>query len=185
MKLLLASAFVLLLASSTAPAQSTAPVRVNSLELRLLPGALTNGIPDSFTFEIVNVSNHDIRVPQPSIDCGDGYSGFIWLRLQFKPLNPSDLLKTGFGCAGDRVNWPPILERAQQWRLLHPGEFVSQTVQQDKLHYESTKAGVYEFWADYTPPATGPEDQRSLRKAQIDFPSAPLSTPHQLFTRKP
>ncbi len=155
-----------------------------NLELRLRPGALVDGVPDSFTFEIVNISKHDVRVPRPTVDCGDSYSGSIWLRRQFKPLRPNAESGTVFGCGAGQVHWPSILERAHEWRLLRPGESVSQTLPHAKLHYESREPGTYEFWADYTPPAVGPEDQKSLRKAGIDFAAAPLSTPHLTFMRQ-
>jgi hypothetical protein len=104
---------------ATAATAQSAPAP--NLELRLRPGALVDGVPDSFTFEIVSISKHDVRVPQPTVDSGDSYSGFIWLRRQFKPLHPNAKSDTGFGCAADKVHWPSILERAHEWRLLRPG----------------------------------------------------------------
>jgi len=177
----------LILMAGTARAQKVPdPTRIDPpLELRLQPGELTHGIPDSFTFEIINVSEHDVRVPKPIVNCAGQYTGFIWLRLMFKPSNSAKSVGPGFGCAADTMNWPPILQRAQEWQVLHPGESVSQTIPREKLHYEGSEAGTYEVWADYTPPAVEPDDQKRLRKAGIDFPSTPLSTAHLIFTRKP
>jgi hypothetical protein len=167
---------------ATAVSAQTAPAP--NLELRLRPGALVDGVPDSFTFEIVNVSKHDVRMPEPMVDCADSYSGFIFIRFQFKPLHPDVKPGMGFGCASDKKKWPSILERARDWRLLRPGESDSQALPQDKLHYQNREPGTYEFWADYTPPAVGLEDQKALRKAGIDFPTVQLSTPHLAFTRQ-
>jgi hypothetical protein len=153
-----------------------------NLELRLHPGALVDGVPDSFTFEIVNISKRDVRVPQPTV-LRDSYSSFVWLHYRFKPLRPSTELSTGFGCAADKMKWPAVLERANEWQLLRPGESVSKTLPQAKLHYESREPGTYEFWAGYTPPVVSPEDRKAIRNAKIDFAAAPLSTPHLTFTR--
>ena len=167
------------------PACRTTNPSAPHLELRFSPGALVRGVPESFTFEIVNVSRHNIRIPKPIVDCAGQYTGFIWLRVLFKPSGSTTGVEPGFGCAADKVNWPPILQRAQAWRLLHPGESVSQTVAKEKLHYEGREAGIYEFWAVYTPPALDSRDEKTLRKAGIDFPSTPLSTRHLFFTGKP
>lgn len=137
-------ALILTFDLATAATAQSAPAP--NLELRLRPGALVDGVPDAFTFEIV-----------------------IWLRYEFKPLRSNAKSGNGFGCAADKVNWPSILERAHEWRLLRPGESVSQTLPQAKLHYESREPGTYDFWADYTPPTVGPEDQQALRNTGIDF----------------
>ena len=83
------------------------------------------------------------------------------------------------------MNWPPILKRAQAWKLLHPGEMVRETIKRDRLQYEDKGPGTYEFWAEYHPPAMEPEDQKTLHKAGIDFPKTKLSSPRVTFTRKP
>ena len=84
-------------------------------------------------------------------------------------------------CAGDKFGWPPILERVQEWTLLPPGEEIKKTVSLTAMHYETRKAGTYEFWAEYAPPAVRPADQQTLRERGIDFPLDTLTTSHLTF----
>ena len=50
------------------------------LELRLQPEDVQAGVPEAFTFVLVNRSNHDVRVPMPSIECDDPpFDGSIFL----------------------------------------------------------------------------------------------------------
>ncbi len=184
MRLLSATPIVLLLASSLASAQSASPIPPGNLELRLHPASIEDGIPQAFTFEIANRTNHDVRVPQPVVDCAGDYTGYIWLRMVFTPLH-SRGSEIGYMCAADKVNWPPILKRVREWKVLRPGETVSQTVARAQLHYEGRQPGSYEFWAEYHPPAIEPEDQKALGKAGVDFPHGQLTSSHLTFTRKP
>jgi len=71
---------VLFLVPFQASAQNAEVPRPN-LELRLVAGELRNGVPKAFTFELVNVSDHDVCVPQPVVDCYSDFYGYIWLRL--------------------------------------------------------------------------------------------------------
>ena len=162
-----------------------ATASARDLELKLEPGQLVDGVPTAFTFKIINVSSHDVRVPQPVVECGGYFTGFIWLKLIFKPFDPNKQPQTGFGCAADVWGWPPILKRAQTWQLLHPGQSLDQTLPQDELHYESREPGNYEFWAEYTPPSVAPEDRTTLEKAGIHYSAEPLSTAHLSFRREP
>lgn len=155
-----------------------------NLELRLVAGELGNGVPQAFTFELVNISDHDVRVPQPSVDCGSDFYGSIWLLLVFRPPHMADEW-AGFGCADDRFDGDPILKRVQKWQLLHPGEVAKQTIGRDHLHYEGKDPGKYDFWADYRPPAIEQDDQKALRDAGIDFPREPLSSQHIIYEKQP
>jgi hypothetical protein len=173
-------AAVLLFSPFSASTQRSIP----NLKLRLVPREPVNGVPDGFTFKLVNISNHNLRVPQPIVDCAGDYTGYIWLRIVFTPPHaPGSEL--GYGCGADKVDWPPILKRAQEWKLLRPGDAVSQTVTRAQLHYEGQQPGTYEFWAEYHPPAVEPDDQKRLRKKGIDFPHTQLTSSHLTFTRKP
>ena len=62
----------LILAAGTVGApEIPTPNRIDpNLELRLQPGELVHGIAVGFSFEIVNVGKHAIRVPKPIVDCG-------------------------------------------------------------------------------------------------------------------
>jgi hypothetical protein len=169
-----------LLLASYLLAQEGAQKLVPNLELRLTPGELVNGVPQAFTFRLINVTLHNVWVPEPAMECTDSYNGYLWLGLKFTPLHMPGT-EAGGGCAGDRLNWPPILERVQEWKLLPPGEAIETTVPRAELHYEVGQSGTYEFWAEYHPPALQPADQRALRERGIDFPLEKLTTLHQTF----
>jgi hypothetical protein len=172
-----ASLFVL---AGVASAQNLSEMKPN-LELRLTPGKLLNGVPVEFTFELVNVADHDVYVPKPRVDCVSSLDGYIWLELDFTPAKFNNS-GSGFGCIEDQVGFPAILQRTRDWQLLHPGEMVRQSLRKHELHYDDKGAGTYEFWAEYHSPSINSQDQETLRKAGIDFPRQDLKT--QLFVYK-
>lgn len=151
-----------------------------NLELRLTPGKLLKGVPVEFTFELVNVSDHDVYVPKPKVDCISSIDGYIWLQLDFTPAKFSDT-GSGFGCVEDQVGLPAILQRTKDWQLLHPGETVRQTLHQHELHYDDKGAGRYEFWAEYHPPTINSQDQDTLRRAGMDFARQDLKTKRLIY----
>ena len=55
-----------------------------TLELIMRPDAPRHGIPLAFSFVLVNKSSHDVRVPQPSINCDDSYNGEVLLNVRLK-----------------------------------------------------------------------------------------------------
>jgi len=69
-------------------AQVGAQKPVPNLELRLLPGEMVNGVPQTFTFELINVSHHNVWVADPAVQCDDSYDGSLSLRVKFTPLHP-------------------------------------------------------------------------------------------------
>jgi hypothetical protein len=176
---MLTIAWMLLLTPLLMPLRD-AQKAIPNLELRFVPGDMVNGIPQAFTFELINVTGHNVWVADPGVQCINSYYGYFSLRLHFTPLHPP-ASETGGGCVVDRFGWPPILERVQEWKVLPPGEEIKKTVSLAAMHYEVKKAGTYEFWAEYSPPAAKPTDQQTLRERGIDFPLDPLTTSHLIF----
>jgi len=173
---------ILLLAALAQAQKAVAPSP--NLELRLQPVELQNGVPKAFTFELVNISDHDVHLPKPLVDCSSGLNGYIWLQLDFTPLKFSHK-GSGFGCAADvDAVGIPIKNRIQNWILLHPCEISKQTVGMQGLHYDDKGPGRYEFWAEYRPPAINPDDQKALSEAGMDFPRAALRTMHLVYRKQ-
>jgi hypothetical protein len=168
-----------------AAGSAQAPRAVSNLALRLQPEALEEGVPQAFRFELVNTTDHDVRVPRPAIQCENSFSGSIALTLEFHPLEPGGPSGPGRGCAGDRMDWPAILIRISEWEVLHPGERLSLNADRAHLFYETGQAGSYEFWAAYLPPTITAEEKAILRQAGIDFPQDRLTTPHIIFRKNP
>jgi len=154
------------------------------LELILQPDAPSQGLPPGFTVLLLNKSNHDIRVPTPVVDCQSGYTGVMGVSFRFTPQKPLRSIGRGYGCAADKFNWPQILERAQEWTVLHPGTSLSVRDTIGLMHCECKAPGKYEFWADYLPPNVSPEDKEVLSKAGIDFPHAPLESAHVIYMKR-
>jgi len=98
-----------------------------------------------------------------------------------KPIRPSGL---GYGCTADKFNWPPILERAQEWTVLHPGMSLSVRDTIALMHCKCKTPGRHEFWAAYLPPDVSPEDKEVLSKAGIDFPHVPLESAHVTYMKR-
>jgi hypothetical protein len=92
-----------------------------ALELRIHPDRVEQGVPQGFTVVLVNKTNHDLRVPIPTIQCEDSFNGDILLRLRFRPLKAQPA-EGQQGCANDNEIWPPILERIQNWKIVHSGD---------------------------------------------------------------
>jgi len=167
---------------SGAVAQVSDRQGIGNLELRLRPKTIKRGIPQGFTFQIVNRTKHDVRIPTPTIDCEDTFNGSIWLRLELTPA--LGMSGTGLGCAADLQDWPPIVERIKKWKIVHPGDAVSLESDREHLFYDDKEPGNYEFSADYVPPYISPSDQNQLRALGIEFPHTPLATAHITFTKR-
>jgi hypothetical protein len=78
-------------------AQMPGQQKTDNLEFRLQPEAVEGGVPQAFSFLLVNTIGHDIRVPMPTDECEDSFSSAIWLRLYFKPLKPEPRWVRGDG----------------------------------------------------------------------------------------
>jgi hypothetical protein len=154
----------------------------DSFELQLRPDSIVDGVPQGFTFWLMNTSSHDVRVPTPGIECSF-VDGTIWLRLDFTAFGDAEI-REGGGCAGDTMGRPPILERAKTWTLFHPGQSVSWSATRERLHYDNRQPGIYEFWAEYSPPSIDAPDREKLRAAGIDYPQVKLASGHIAFRKE-
>lgn len=172
----------------------------SNLEFRMLPEAMLEGLPQSFRFLLRNRTDHEIRVPVPAFKCGDPFNGAIELNLRFTPKVRGSVSSVSSGCAGDRINWPPITQRIMEWQVLPAGYALilkvdpkgivwkiapsvdapgfdsapEHTVQRGlrSYRYDDKQPGVYEFWATYSFPFLSDSDQTKLQQFGIDFPRA-------------
>jgi hypothetical protein len=62
---------------------ATAPI-----ELRLRAEKIVAGVPQEFEFQIVNRTDHDVRLPEPLTTCDDSHKGKLRLLVSFSPLSP-------------------------------------------------------------------------------------------------
>src|SRR5215469_13185383 len=96
--------------SSGSRAQNTA-----NLQLRLEADATPPTGSPTFSLFLVNATDHDVHIPVPSVNCEDGYSGWIQLGLNFRSLSGKREPKVGEGCANDRFGaLPPIIDRLSE-----------------------------------------------------------------------
>jgi hypothetical protein len=112
------------------------------LELQIQPENFEQGVPQAFTFLIVNKTNHDVRIPVPTIQCEDSFNGDILLRLRFTPLKPEPA--EGHACALDNEIWPPILDRIQEWKIVPSGDTLKLNADREHLFYDASKPGNLE-----------------------------------------
>jgi hypothetical protein len=164
-------------------ALSAVGLAADSFELQLRPDSITDGMPQGFIFSLLNTSSHDVWVPTPAIECEDSFDGAMWLRLDFTAFGAAEI-GGGRGCAIDTMAEPPILDRAKTWILLHAGQRLSWSASRDRLRYDTGQPGIYEFWAEYSPPAIDPADREKLRAAGIDFPQVKLASGHIAFRKE-
>jgi hypothetical protein len=147
-----------------------------NLQLRLQASAGKNQLPEVFTIELSNPSDHDVRLPLPAIQCEDSFNGSVVLGVRFRPLHPGDVGVDGGGCAGDRYGArPSILERVRDWKTLPGGETLTLKIDRTKAFLPSTgRPGTYTFRACYKPAAVNAVDRNLLSGSGIDFPGEPL-----------
>ncbi len=155
----------------------------DSFELQLSPDSIVEGVPQGFTFSLLNTSDHDVRVPVPAIECEDSFNGALWLRLDFTAFGGAEI-NADRGCASDTMANPPILERAKTWTLLHPGQKLSWSATSKRLDYNTRVPGIYEFWAEYSPPSIDAADREKLRTAGTDYPQVKLASGHIAFRKE-
>ncbi len=181
-----------------ASAQTPGLPQNGNLEFRILPEAVLEGMPQSFSFLLRNKTDHEVRIPVPAFKCGDTFNGSIELNLRFTPKVPGSGSSVGSGCAGDRINWPPITQRITEWQVLPAGYALvlkidpkvivwkiapsvdtpglnsapEHTVQRGlrSYWYDDKQPGIYEFWATYSLPFISDSDQTKLQQLGIDFP---------------
>jgi hypothetical protein len=166
-------------------AQDNPEAKRDNLELRLEVEDIQGGIPQAFIFLLVNKSDHDIRVPTPTIECEDpAGDGSFSLKVNFRPSRP-DETGIGYGCTNDRADKRSILDRMKTWKNLRPGESIVLKVAQERLPYACKEPGTYEFWAYYFPPAMTPSDRKVLSQTGIDFPHSRLATTRVTFVKNP
>ncbi len=162
------------LIAGTSP-QAPGAQQSGNMELRLQADAVERRVPQGFTFLLVNRTDHDVRVPMPTVGCNDSFNGEINLKLVFTPLKPGQL-GVGGGCACDTFDWPPIMDRIKSWRILRAAETISLKATRNQLHYDGQQPGKYEFWGTYSPPYIDPSSQKTLQEAGVDFPRQVLTT---------
>lgn len=158
------------------------PQTSRPLELRLEAGQVgEQDIPETMVITLVNSGDHEVRLPKPTMSCGDSYSGEVWLRLKFTPLKQGER-QTGRGCFLDSGVGRDIADRVKNWKILKPGDTLAfrVTVGTD---FNRSIPGRYEFYADYKPPYLKPEDQRALHAMGIDFPHEALQSLKMIFTK--
>ena len=154
------------------------------LELRFSSIGVNGEVPQGFSFELVNVSDHEVRLAAPQVECTDAFSGYILLNLTLKPSDGRWV--PGRGCALDSGGpWPSILERARSWKVLRPGEAMTMKRFRNTLLFDDSRAGTYDFWAEYVPPAVSPVDASLLRGSGIEFCEQRLRTKRLRFVGKP
>ena len=156
------------------------------LKLILNASSLTDGMPDGFTFTLINSTDHDFKLPSPDLECSDSIDGTVVLRVEYITSHGgSEPTGTG-GCAGDLYGgWPSIFERVKTWKTLGAGETLILKGKRDQLFYSDKKPGRYEFWAAYEPPYVEDVDQQLLFGSGFDFLTRSIVSSRLTFERKP
>jgi hypothetical protein len=154
-----------------------------AMELRLQVSESADGLPKSFVFELINVSEHDLRLPKPTTGCSDPYNGSLMLVLIFHPAPKSHSNAGGYGCFVDPA-WEKVSERTAKWKVLHPGEVLRIIKTRAEMNRDdSVEPGTYEFWAAYTPPHVHTDEEKWLRDGGIEYPRTQLTSNHLNFEK--
>lgn len=157
------------------------PSAKQSIELRLKPSEITNGVPERISFVFLNIGDQEVRIPSVS-PCRASTSGVLILNLNFSPAVPQRSGKGG-GCGGGVSHPPAILEQAKTWTRLKPGESLTLSYKRTELFVFEEAPGAYDFWGEYHPPKLTAEQVVALEGAGIDFAREPLTSVHLRFKR--
>jgi hypothetical protein len=147
------------------------------LDFAIVPGGFDKGVPQIVTFKLTNKANHNLWIPEPTIQCSDTYNGYLLLHVKLVGSPSSEP-----GCVLDDYSSLTVLDRVQRWRVLAPGEEIEKATPLEKLRYSMAQTGTYEIWAEYDPPAITVGDRAILQERGIDFPIKKLGTTPLTFS---
>ena len=177
--------FIALSLRAPLPQQERAPLP--EIKLEMVPVNIVDGVPTGFTFVLTNVSNADLYLPLPDIDCGNRTPrGTIWLAESWAPLSGDGLGKGNAACDFGSVYPSPQMTLeglTKSWKLLHSGEALRVSADESALHFNPAGSGTYTFSARYTPPDLSPDAQRLLSQSGIIVPKQIATTPDQQYAR--
>jgi hypothetical protein len=145
---------------------------------------LLQGLPQNFTFELMNSGTTDIRLPIPTLACGNDYRGSISIFVRFKATKPGLNQPPSGECVQDTSDYPPVLERIKTWKLLHAGERLSVSGDRSVFLYTDNLPGIYRLTATYTAPVLSANDRRQLRDAGIEFPHGKVVARRMKFVKR-
>jgi hypothetical protein len=157
------------------------PSAKQSIEFRLKPSQIINGVPERISFVFLNIGDHEVRIPVVS-PCRASTTGVLILNLNFSPAVPQTSGKGG-GCGGGTSHPPGILEQAKTWRRLKSGESLTLSYKRTELFVFEEAPGAYDFGGEYHPPKLTAEQVVALEDAGIDFAREPLASVHLRFKR--
>ena len=171
--LLSALAVPIMLAAQTENRIASRKAQTPELSLILEPGPVVDGVPVSFVFHLINVSQRDFRIPDPYVDCSNATpNGSFWLNESWQPPAGPGLGKGGGSCdfGGSGLRPPPITETAKHWHVLKPGDSFYLQATQSRLYFHAAKTGVYTFSAVYLPPALTESQIEALEEEDVAIP---------------
>lgn len=143
------------------------------LSVILEPMEIVDGIPQAFSFHLINVGPKDLRIPEPNIDCSHSTAdGSLWLSESWQPWVGNGLGKGSGFCdfGGSGLPSPLITDLVLRWHLLKRGDSLYIKATRAQLHYDTTRPGLYTFSATYFPPLLSRHDEQFLNQAGITVP---------------
>ena len=154
-------------------AAQTIPNSAASLTIELTADGPADRFPKSFTVTFSNPTEHEVRLPKPTIACQGGLDGTLTIDYKFIPNEPR-IDGVGHGCNCDYFNPPSVVERAKAWTPIAPGASVKIQVTTEQIYLEFPDSGKNIFTAKYEPPHFSKAEQELLRDAGISFPTESL-----------
>ena len=176
-------ACALLITTCALPPEQPSPAEIR---LELVPENSASGVPTSFAFVLTNLSNGDMSVPPPDVDCGNRTPrGTILLEESWMPASGDGLAKGSRVC--DFVGFSSrqkltLAELTKTWKVLHTGESLRVVADSVELHYDASSSGTYTFSARYSPPQLSPEAELLVSQTGIKVPRQVVKTPAQQYT---
>lgn len=143
------------------------------LAITVTPAPVAKGqTPQFVTMTLTNTTDHDVRLPEPSIGCANAATGSILLVV-------TPAREGGAGCQASVQALAPV----EKWTLLKPGETANFGQMVTPLLPKG--AGTIEVGAVYTPPVLKGEMSEELYRQSVTYETETLSAVPVAITRTP
>lgn len=153
-----ATAVAALLMSVALPAQRLARPE---LTLELQAKDEVNGVPQRIRLTLRNMTEHDLRLPEPGIACRSTFGSFF---VRVTPASRAVPSRDNACQQQDGYGNP------KNWITLGPGGYLDRWYSARQFHLESSGPGIAALEGEYLPPSLRPVLAQSLESEGIVFP---------------
>lgn len=131
-----------------------------------------DGVPQRVRLTLRNMTDHDLRLPEPGIACDSPY-GSLWVRAI-----PSTRVGRDPLCPPQPANEDP-----RSWLTLGPGGYLDRWYSIRQFHLGDASHGRFDLQGEYRPPALNAARTRSLLGEGIVPPRSTVRSNRMVLPR--